>query len=98
MDQTERRAAKRFWINLPGTATFDVDGKEAQKEVLVTQISAFSVYFESDICPDISASVKISLPMEESETPFQGVGSVLRVDQLENTFGCTLTFEKAPNF
>ena len=98
MDKTERRAAERFSVSLPGTAVFDIDGKEEKATVTVTQISAFSVYFESEFCPDITDTVTIEVQMEESGPPFQAVGTVIRVDKLENACGCIVKFEEPPSF
>ena len=97
MDGPERRAAERFSVTLTGIAVFNVDGKEERKEVTVTQISAFSVYFESEFHPDVTDTVRIDVEMEKSEPPFQAVGTVIRVDELANGYGCTLKFEETPN-
>ena len=73
-------------------------GKEEKQEVTVTQISAFSAYFESAFCPDVTDTVRIDVQMEESEPPFQAEGTVIRVDELENTYGCAVKFEEPPHF
>ena len=98
MDDSERRTAERFKVNLQGTATFEVEGAEETTSVTVTQISAFSVYFESEFCPDITDSVRLDLQMDESESPFQAVGTVIRVDPSGDGYSCTLKFEEPPNF
>ena len=98
MDESERRAADRISVTLAGVAVFDVDGKEERKEVTVTHISAFSVYFESEFRPDVTDTVRIDVEMEESEPPFRAVGTVIRVDEVENGYGCTLKFEETPHF
>ncbi|MDA2924761.1 PilZ domain-containing protein [Acidobacteria bacterium AH-259-L09] len=95
MDETERRAAKRFEGELKGTATFDIEGKEEQREVTIKNISVYGAYFQTDTCPDISESVRIHMQLEDSEAPFEAVGTVIRVDQLsEKRYGCALKFEE----
>ena len=98
MDEPEQQAAEQFSINFQGIATIDVGGKEEKKEITVKHISAFSVYFESEFCPEVTDTVRIDVQLEESEPSFQAVGTVIQVDQLENTYGCTLKFEEVPNF
>ncbi|MDA2938528.1 PilZ domain-containing protein [Acidobacteria bacterium AH-259-A15] len=91
MDETERRAPKRIAVQLEGTVTFD-------REVTVKNISAYGAYFETDICPDITESVRIRMQLEDSEAPFEVVGTVIRVDQLsKKKYGCTVKFEEAPD-
>jgi hypothetical protein len=98
MDPIERRNVERLSVRLQGVVFFDLDGKEKEEPVTVTQISAFSVYFESAIPLDITDTVRITVQMEESEPPFQALGTVIRVDELEKSYGCTVKFEEPPQF
>jgi len=94
-----QRAAERLALRLKGTAILNTGGQSYQREITTRDISAYGVYFLTDLRPSSSDSVVIRLPIEEDEGPFEATGTVVRVEQIsKNNFGIAVHFDTAPNF
>ena len=97
--KVDRRVADRFSLPLKGTVVFTLGGKQDEREVITRNISAYGAYFVSALRPNVSASVVIRLPIEQSEAQFEANATVVRVEQLsENTFGIAIEFQDILDF
>ena len=95
----ERRVVERFSMPLKGKAVFEVGSAQDESEIMTRNINAYGAYFESSLQPSVSGSVKIFLPIEQAEGPFEVSATVVRVDQLaENLFGIAIEFDEIPDF
>ena len=78
---------------------FTLGGKQNEKEITIRDISAYGAYFESALRPQVSATLLIMLPIEQSEGRFEARATVVRVEQLsENTFGIAIEFQEILDF
>ena len=97
--QIDRRVADRFSLPLKGTAMFTIGGVQDERDITTKTISAYGAYFESALRPDVSATVLIRLPIEQSEGRFEAKATVVRVEQLsKNTFGIAIKFQEILDF
>ena len=97
--EIERRMAERFTLPLKGKAAFTVAGAQDQREIKVSNISAFGIYFLVDLRPDVSDKVTLHLPVNLSGDPFEPTATVVRVEEgSDNTFGVAARFEEILEF
>ena len=92
MERNERRAAKRFNLQLTGTVTLDIKGRTVEGRVTTKNISAYGAYLLTDTRPSVGDRVILRLQgASKSNKPqitLQTIGTVLRFDQLsEKTWG-----------
>lgn len=97
--QRNQRAAERLALSLKGTTVINIGGQSHQREITTRDISAYGVYFLTDLRPSSSDSVVIRLPIEEDEGPFEATGTVVRVEHIsKNKFGIAVRFDTVPIF
>jgi hypothetical protein len=97
--QVVQRNAERLPLEIKGTAVLNTGGQAHQREITTKDISAYGVYFLTDLRLNSSDTVVVHLPMEEDEDPFEATGTVVRVEEIsENSFGIAVKFETTPNF
>ena len=85
--------------HLKGKAAFTVAGAQDQREIKVSNISAFGIYFLVDLRPDVSDKVTLHLPVNLSGDPFEPTATVVRVEEgSDNTFGVAARFEEILEF
>ncbi|MDA2934343.1 PilZ domain-containing protein [Acidobacteria bacterium AH-259-D05] len=90
-----KRTAKRFGVQATGTVTFSSEGEEWKRKARSRDISASGAYLVTDLRPPVGESVRIHLQLEESDAPFEAVGTVVRVDDLpEDEYGFAVKFEQ----
>ena len=86
-------------MQIKGTAVLNTGGQSYQRKITTKDISAYGVYFFTDLRLSSSDSVVVRLPIEEDESPFEATGTVVRVDQVsENNFGIAVKFDTTPEF
>ena len=97
--QRNQRAAERLALSLKGTAVINIGGQSHQRDITTRDISAYGVYFLTDLLPRSSDKVAVRLPIEGDEGPFEATGTVVRVEHIsKNTFGIAVRFDTVPIF
>ncbi|MDA2933924.1 PilZ domain-containing protein [Acidobacteria bacterium AH-259-D05] len=103
MKEKEKRSATRVQVPLVGVMTFEAE-KEGPKrvEVVAKDVSEEGAYLWAGACPRVGEKITINLhcssELKQLFISLEAVGTVLRVDELENRrYGFAVKFEGIPD-